>query len=93
MAFTFHLCANRDPTRWANPHEYDITRPQQRQLSFAMGPHMCIGQHLARFLLGEYLTHLLDDFPNAHWDPQAQLPKPTGWNQRTCSALPVVWDA
>ena len=93
VVFTFHLCANRDPSRWENPHDYDIARPQQRHLSFAMGPHMCIGQHLARFLLGEYLTHLLDDFPNVRWDPKAQVSKPTGWNQRACSALPVVWDA
>lgn len=92
VVFTSHLCANRDPSRWANPHEYDIARPQQRQLSFAMGPHMCIGQHLARFLLGEYLAHFLNDFANVRWDPKAHIPKPTGWNQRACSSLSVVWD-
>ena len=92
VVFTFHLAANRDPSRWENPHEYDISRPVQKHLTFAMGPHMCIGQFLARFMLSEYLAHFLDDLPTVRWDPDAPIPKPLGWNQRACSTLPVVWD-
>ena len=93
VVFTFHLSANRDPSRWENPHQFDITRPMQKQLTFAMGPHMCIGQHFARFLLGEFLTHFLDDLPNVRWDPEVTTPpKPRGWNQRGCTSQPVVWD-
>ncbi len=92
IVFTHHIVASRDPDRWDNPNKFDITRPKQKHMTFAMGPHMCIGQHFARFLLAEYLTHFLDDLPNVRWDPEAEVPKPKGWNQRSCSILPVVWD-
>ena len=92
VVFTFHDVASRDPARWENPHTFDITRPVQKHFTFAMGPHMCIGQHLARFLLAVYLEHFLDDLPNVRWDSDATIPKVTGWNQRSCSSLPVIWD-
>jgi cytochrome P450 len=39
---------NHDPARYPNPHALDITRPDVRPLSFGGGPHVCLGQHLAR---------------------------------------------
>lgn len=39
VVFTFHLAANREPARWENPARFDVTRPIQRQMSFASGPH------------------------------------------------------
>lgn len=42
--------ANRDPRQWANPDQYDIHREVMgRHRGFGVGPHMCIGQTLARF--------------------------------------------
>ena len=93
VVFTFHMAANRDPARWENSNKFDITRPIQRQMSFASGPHMCIGQHIARVMLGEYVNHFLDDLPNVRWDPDAPKPRITGWSQRASNTLPVVWDS
>ena len=93
VVFTLHSIANRDPSRWENPHDYDITRPTQRHIAFSNGPHVCIGQHIARFMLGEYIQHFLDDLPNVRWDPECtEAPRVTGWHQRACKTLPVVWD-
>jgi cytochrome P450 len=39
---------NRDPTRWADPERFDVSRPEQRHYSFGYGPHFCLGQALAR---------------------------------------------
>lgn len=40
--------ANRDPARYPNPDAFDLFRKQERHMAFAFGPHVCIGQHLAR---------------------------------------------
>lgn len=46
--------ANRDPRRWDNPDEYDITRRTSGHVGFGGGIHMCAGQLVAR-LEGEVL--------------------------------------
>jgi len=40
--------ANRDPDRYTDPDCFDIARDEDRPLSFAIGPHVCLGQQLAR---------------------------------------------
>ncbi|MDX1448165.1 MAG: cytochrome P450 [Acidimicrobiia bacterium] len=41
--------ANRDPDTYPDPDRFDVTRPNSRShLTFAQGPHHCVGMHLAR---------------------------------------------
>jgi cytochrome P450 len=47
--FMSYPSANRDPEVFSNPDMLDIRRPNAfRNLSFGSGPHMCLGQHVAK---------------------------------------------
>jgi cytochrome P450 len=39
--------AGRDPRAWPNPHVIDIER-KSRHITFGIGPHVCLGIHLAK---------------------------------------------
>jgi cytochrome P450 len=53
---------NRDEDVFTNPEHFDITRSPNPHIAFGFGPHMCLGQHLAklemRVLFEELLPHL-----------------------------------
>lgn len=51
--------ANRDPTVFDEPHELDLCRDPNPHLAFGVGPHFCLGAHLARLEMTEMLRHLL----------------------------------
>lgn len=40
--------ANRDELAFSNPHECDFGRNPNKHLAFGLGPHRCVGMHLAR---------------------------------------------
>jgi alpha-terpineol hydroxylase len=42
------VSGNRDEEVFPNPYAFDITRRPNPHLSFSFGPHICLGQHLAR---------------------------------------------
>jgi cytochrome P450 len=53
---------NRDADVFARPHDFDVTRRPNPHLSFSHGPHVCLGQHIAkaemRILFSELLPRL-----------------------------------
>lgn len=85
--------ANRDPARWENPDKFDIFRPFKRHVAFAVGPHVCIGQHLAKMEMERALNALLDRLPNLRLDPDYPAPTVVGLNSRAPAALHVLFDA
>lgn len=54
--------ANRDEELFENPDVFDIRRAASNHIAFGAGPHMCLGQHLAklemRILFEELMPHL-----------------------------------
>jgi 4-methoxybenzoate monooxygenase (O-demethylating) len=52
--------ANRDPRRWPNPDQFDITRSGAGHVAFGFGNHACLGQMVARLEAECLLNALLD---------------------------------
>jgi len=57
--------ANRDPQMYERPDTFDPARPSVRHLSFAVGPHFCLGAPLARLEAAVALSEVTRRFPNA----------------------------
>ena len=51
--------ANRDPREFDDPNEFIWNRKARRMISFGIGPHFCIGIHLARLELQILVRELL----------------------------------
>ena len=60
--------ANRDPDVFADPHGLDLTRDPNPHLAFGVGPHFCLGAHLARLEVSTMLEALLQRAPNLQFD-------------------------
>ena len=57
--------ANRDPSVFADPHRFDITRENARKhLAFGTGPHVCLGARLARLELHALLKQIVTRIPD-----------------------------
>jgi cytochrome P450 len=52
----YYASANRDAATFHNGHELDLGRDPNPHLAFGIGPHFCLGAHLARLELGALLT-------------------------------------
>jgi cytochrome P450 len=84
--------ANRDHVRWQDAQRFDIFRATQRHLAFGYGPHVCIGQHLARLELQMALNTLLDRLPNLRLDADHEAPRILGFTLRGADAVHVTWN-
>jgi len=82
--------ANRDPQEFADPNELDFHRQPNRHLTFAAGPHRCIGSHLARRELKIAIEEWLARIPDFSIRAGAVIPAHAGgvWGIEN---LPLVW--
>jgi cytochrome P450 len=65
--------ANRDPSVFAEPHQLDLRRSPNPHVAFGVGPHFCLGAHLARMETTEMLRHLLRHAPDLTVDEPARV--------------------
>jgi len=82
--------ANRDPAMFADPDSFDVRRTNARShLTFAVGPHACVGVHLARLEATAALETALERWPALRLDDGAT--PPTGLIFRKPRSVPVRW--
>jgi len=74
------IAANRDPSVFARPHHFDVTRQPNPHLSFGFGTHFCLGAPLARMQARMAIEELFARFPDMRlatdelvWRPSALL--------------------
>ena len=84
--------ANRDETVFENPDSFDLFRRSGRHFAFGYGPHVCIGQHLARLEVTRALEAVMDRLPNLRIDPDCPPPTITGLSLRSPAHLHVRFD-
>ncbi|MEM7436668.1 MAG: cytochrome P450 [Myxococcota bacterium] len=54
-----YASGNRDPRHWGDDADsLDIRRNAEKHLSFAQGPHFCIGAHVARLMIRVYFEEM-----------------------------------
>jgi cytochrome P450 len=65
------LAANFDEKVFANPDQVMLDRSPNPHLAFGVGPHRCIGMHLARTLFMVMMGEILDRIPDYRVDRDA----------------------
>ncbi|NML97768.1 cytochrome P450 [Paraburkholderia sp. RP-4-7] len=84
--------ANRDEEVFENSESFDIDRKLKPSFGFGFGPHMCIGQFIAKVELAVAVNTILDLLPNLRLDPDMPKPQIVGAQLRGPHALHVIWD-
>lgn len=84
--------ANRDPAVFASPDRFDVLRDNAHlHVTFAHGPHVCIGMHLARLEAQVALERLFARVPGVNLD-SARPSAPRGLVFRKPPTLWVRWE-
>jgi cytochrome P450 len=68
----YYVSANRDETVFADPDRFDVARTPNEHVAFGVGPHFCLGAHLARQEIGAMFTLLLERVPHLELTGPAQ---------------------
>ena len=69
-----------------------LDRAPNPHLAFGIGPHRCIGMHLARALFGIMLRQVLDRIPDYRVDRQATTFYERDPSLAGVAAMPVTFD-
>lgn len=85
------VSANADETHFPDPERLDVTRAENRHLSFGLGSHYCLGAPLARMEGRVAIDALIHRYPNLRLAvPVEQLRWRPGVSLRGLISLPVA---
>jgi cytochrome P450 len=82
--------ASRDPEMCANPRTFDVHREEVMHTAFGIGPHRCLGEHLARLEIRIAIEEFLKRIPDFALEPGAQ-PQYESGQLRTMKHLRLRW--
>lgn len=90
LVYLVLAATNRDPDRFADPDRLDLGRGDIRDLSFAAGPHFCLGAPLARLEAEIAIGTLVRRLPALRLDTETVQWRPNPL-QRGPISLPVAY--
>jgi len=85
----FYASGNRDPRRFENPDQLDVTRKDNAHLTFGLGIHYCLGAPLARLEMQILFKTLLQRLPNIR--PAGEPVFNSGFIIRGLKTLPIAF--
>ncbi len=89
-AIAVMAAGNRDPERFSDPDRFDITRKDNRHLSFGWAAHFCFGAALARIEGQVAFEAMLERMPDLKLAPEPLVWR-TNLGLRGLTALPVTF--
>ncbi len=84
--------ASRDPEVCADPARFDLHREEVVHTAFGVGPHRCLGEHLARLEIRVAIEEFLRRVPDFELEPGMQ-PRYDSGQLRTMKELRLRWGA
>ncbi|WP_317929674.1 cytochrome P450 [Halioxenophilus sp. WMMB6] len=84
--------ADLDPKAFNNPAEFQLKRKESGHIAFGVGPHRCLGSHLARLELTLVYQAVLQQLPSFALDPNQPVTY-RGGNILAIESLPLVWQS
>jgi cytochrome P450 len=83
--------ADLDASEFPNPDKYDLNRENNVHIAFGVGPHRCLGSHLARIELQMLYEAMLEGLPEFRLDP-AHPPVFHGGHVIGIESMHFVWN-
>jgi cytochrome P450 len=83
--------ADLDPREFDRPEQFDLDRENKVHVAFGVGPHRCLGAHLARVELQVLYQQMLKRLPTFRLDPDKPATFHSG-NIIAFDSLPIRWD-
>lgn len=84
--------ADLDGEEFPQPDQYDMKRENNVHIAFGVGPHRCLGSHLARVELQVLYEEMLARLPEFRLDPE-RPPVFHGGHVMGIEEMHLVWDA
>ena len=83
--------ANRDPRMFNDPQTIDLDRKVNNHVTFGLGPHRCIGSHLAKREIMISLQEWLRQIPDFELDPDQDAKSVFGGPVMGFTSLKLRW--
>lgn len=88
----FLPAADLDAQEFPQPEDYDLNRENNVHIAFGVGPHRCLGSHLARVELQVLYEEILTCLPEFRLDPD-HPPVFHGGHVIGLESLHLLWDS
>lgn len=83
--------ANRDPGVFENPDAIDLDRKVNTHVTFGVGPHRCVGSHLAKREILVSIQEWFNQIPHFELDPNEPASGIFGGSVMGFEKLNLVW--